>query len=296
MREIALVPAVLALSAALAGCGGGVVRATAEGPREAFGVEVWAGIEGVYAKGDYSPFPGEEAAKAKKKPRKRRGRRRRRGAEPLSPWQRRLQSATESLVDAIVAAREIGRDPSRRRKPGKDRLLEGQVSYDEVRELEPPAWRIQIRAKELVKTIEDRARERRIAALLAGLGAGSSPGTRPPGPGDAGVSEREPEAKSEEDKEFERLAPVAERIEVASTLFWRATAIHSKSGISESWRSLLVTCKGLPGVERMAEPAPEPETETTAGGEGELAPEAPDEPSPGGEPEPPEEERPETVE
>ncbi len=156
-------------------------------------------------------------------------------------------------------------------KPRKDRIREGKLSYDEVSELEPPARRIQLRARELARTVERRARERRIAAELAKLRPSLRAGraVEEPQPRAEGLDPEQGEG-SQEDEEFARLGPVAKRIEVTSTYFWRATAIHSKMDIGDSWTALLTACRGLPGAEALTEPLPEPEPEPGPEKEGEV--------------------------
>ncbi|MHC4199856.1 MAG: hypothetical protein ACYSU0_07690, partial [Planctomycetota bacterium] len=153
-------------------------------------------------------------------------------------------------------------------KKQKDRIREGELSYAEVSKLEPPARRIQLRARELARTVERRARERRIAAeLRPALRAG--PAVEESQPRVEGLDPEQIEG-SQEDEEFARLGPVAERIEVTSTYFWRATAIHSKMDIGDSWTALLTACRGLPGAEALTEPLLEPEPEGEGEGEGET--------------------------
>jgi len=275
MKKIAVIPAVLALAGMLAGCGGPVTYATMEGPEETLGVNVWPGVEEIYTKGDFSAFPKKDDEKEPAKRPGKKKKKKKKGVEPATAWQRRLQSATKNLLDAVTEARRVGKgaaikSASKKGKPQKDRIREGKLSYDEVSELEPPARRIQLRARELARTVEGRARERRIAAELAELRPALR-AARPveePQPPVEGLDPGQGEG-SQEDEEFARLGPVAERIEVTSTYFWRATAIHSKMDIGDSWTALLTACRGLPGAEALTEPLPEPEPEPGKEGEAE---------------------------
>lgn len=274
MKKFAVIPAVLALAGMLAGCGGTATYAALEGQEEILGINVWPGVEDIYAKGDFSAFPKKDDEKepVKERPRKKK---KKEVAEPVTPWQRRLQSATKNLLDAVLVARRVGKGAAIKSAPKKgerqkDRIREGKLSYDEVSELEPPARRIQLRARELALTVKGRARERRIAAELAKL--------RPALRAGRAVEEHQPRVEglepeqdegSREDEEFARLGPVAQRIELTSTFFWRATAVHSKMDIGDSWTALLTACRGLPGAEALTEPLPEPEPEKEGEVEGE---------------------------
>ncbi len=277
MKKIAVIPAVLALAGVLAGCGGAVTYATLKGPEETLGINVWPGVEEIYSKGDFSAFPKKDDEKepAKKRQAKKK-KKKKKGVEPATAWQRRLQSATEKLLDAVTEARRVGKGAAiksapKKGKPRKDKIREGKLSYDEVSELEPPARRIQLRARELALTVEGHARERRIAAELAKLrpALGIGRAVEEPQPRAEGLDPEQGEG-SQEDEEFARLGPVAKRIEVTSTYFWRATAIHSKMDIGDSWTALLTACRGLPGSEALTEPLPEPEPEPGPEKEGEV--------------------------
>lgn len=180
------------------------------------GPDVWVAAEPVWnayiARGGESRKLQHQGAPAPYKPGE---------PEPGATHPLTMDGAAQNLLESIKTARPI---------------VEGKLSYDDMKKLEKPAQNILLHASELVRLMERRIVRARIKAELSGSAEE---------PASEDVSEEGLKAELAASAEW---MAVVERVERAAKRLLDGALLCSREGVVKGWTSLLDSARELPQI------------------------------------------------